>query len=291
MLRRIRLLIAALLVATAAHATDGRFEQGLLWEISRPGVAPSYLFGTMHVADPRVLALPSAVEEAFAAARTVVLEIRPDDAVARRFSESGRLGRTERLSQLVPPATFERLVEHLAEHDVGRDVADRLKPWAALLISTEHPDKGSESLDVTLYRRARAEHKRIEELESADEKIAAFDSLPRDTQVALLQRALDHHLAQGKATEEAIGVYLRGDLAALEALAWRNGGAVRGHPSHYALFEKRVVRDRSVAMARRLQPHLQCGAAFAAVGALHLHGEFGMLKLLQDEGWQIRPVR
>ena len=289
MLRRFLVLLAILFVGPGAVASE-RFTQGLLWEVSRPGVDANYLFGTMHVSDPRVLALPQEVEQAFAAARTFILELYPDEAVARRFSEASLLEGGQRLSQLVPPETFQQLVAHLAENGIEAAVADRLKPWAALLISTEHRGGNGASLDITLYARARFANKRIEELDTVEEQIAVFDSLSSDTQVALLERALAHHSRLGQAMEESIGAYLRGDLARLDALAWINGGGTRGEPSHYAQFEKKVIQDRSVIMAYRLEPHLRRGATFAAVGALHLHGETGVLKLLQDEGWSVRRL-
>lgn len=291
MLRRVLATLAGLLLWAGSHAQSGSFEQGLLWEISRPGIAPSHLFGTMHIADPRVLTLTPAVEKAFMDAHTFVLELYPDEAATLRFSQASLLEGQERLSQLVPPATFDLLVRHLAEHGIKREVADRLKPWAATQISAEHRGTRGDSLDVALYLRARVANKRIEELNSIDELIAIFDSLPRDTQIALLQRALEHHAIHGDELEESIGAYLRGDLSALDALAWRDGGGRAGEPSHYARFEKRLIQDRSILMAQRLQPHLQRGKAFVAIGALHLYGNRGILKLLQDEGWTVLPLR
>src|SRR5690606_27342316 len=47
---------------------------GLLWRVSREGIADSYLFGTMHMADPRVVSLPAAAQAAFNASSTVVIE-------------------------------------------------------------------------------------------------------------------------------------------------------------------------------------------------------------------------
>ena len=39
--------------------------KGLLWKIDKDGVEPSYLFGTIHLSDPRVLTLPKAADEAY----------------------------------------------------------------------------------------------------------------------------------------------------------------------------------------------------------------------------------
>src|SRR3546814_6360303 len=39
--------------------------QGRLWKIEGEDIQLSYVFGTMHVSDPRVLSVPYPVEEAF----------------------------------------------------------------------------------------------------------------------------------------------------------------------------------------------------------------------------------
>lgn len=61
----------AALRAEAAAVPNGK---GLLWKIEGHGQAPSFLLGTMHVTDPRVLAMPGGATEAFARAETVIVE-------------------------------------------------------------------------------------------------------------------------------------------------------------------------------------------------------------------------
>lgn len=264
------------------------FDAGLLWEVRRPGVAPSFVFGTMHVADARVTQVPLAVEAALARARILVLELHPDRAVTRRFSEGARFDDGSRLSQMLPASLFAGVSRRLAERGMRREEVDGLKPWAALLLVTA--GEGGESLDGTLYQRARSAGKRVEELESVDEQLAVFDGLPMATQVALLETAIDRHDALRTELEDNILAYLRGDLAGLAALARRNAGTGAAAQAHFAVLEKRLIHDRSVVMAHRLQMHLRRGGALAAVGALHLYGRQGILQLLQDDGWQVRPA-
>jgi len=45
--------------------------QGLLWKIERDGAKPSYLFGTMHMSDTRIVNLPEPVEKAFDTSETI----------------------------------------------------------------------------------------------------------------------------------------------------------------------------------------------------------------------------
>ncbi|MGN2393504.1 hypothetical protein ACTFO6_18685, partial [Pelomicrobium sp. G1] len=48
----------ALAEPPASAPERGGFSRGVLWNVEAKGVAPSYLFGTLHLDDDRVLALP-----------------------------------------------------------------------------------------------------------------------------------------------------------------------------------------------------------------------------------------
>ena len=53
---------------------------------------------------------------------------------------------------------------------------------------------------------------------------------------------------------------------------------------------KRVLYDRSVVMAYRMQRELRRGGAFVSLGALHLHGSRGVLALLEQDGYRTARV-
>jgi uncharacterized protein YbaP (TraB family) len=55
-------------------------------------------------------------------------------------------------------------------------------------------------------------------------------------------------------------------------------------------FQRRLVDDRNQRMVERMQPYLQQGKAFVAVGALHLPGKTGLLERLQQQGYTVTRV-
>ncbi|MCB1890549.1 MAG: TraB/GumN family protein [Rhodocyclaceae bacterium] len=277
-------------MASPVAALAQTYDRGLLWRVSQAETPASYLYGTMHLADPRLLALPPAAEAAFDRARIFVLELYPDRAVAARFAEASLLDGDMRLDAMLPEPVFVRLRAVMGAKGATTERLRQLKPWAALLLATAAPGGGGQSPDIALYARARMQNKRIEELDSVEEQIAVFDGIPLDAQLGLLEIALKRHDALAGEMEEHIATYLAGDLAGLARIARRNGGDSEAGRRHQEKLEKAIIHDRSVVMAYRLQAYLRRGGAFAAVGALHLYGPKGMLALLAEDGWTVEPV-
>lgn len=290
-MRRRDFLCAGLVVAwLPGDAVAAAYDRGLLWRIERRGVAPSFLFGTLHQRDPRLLPLPAPVEEVFGRCRTCVIELFPDEAVAARFSDAARLPAGESLERLLSPSLFAALAGHLA---AGLDPATvaRLKPWAALLLLTSLPGDGANSLDNEIFIRARYASMRIEELDSVEEQIAVFDSIPLASQLALLEAAIEFHDELPALAEASVAAWLTRDLAALQRLGQRLVARRPTLAAHQRLLEQKVVHDRSVVMAYRMQGYLRRGGAFIAVGAAHLHGPAALQSLLVGEyGWRVSRV-
>ena len=88
------------------------------------------------------------------------------------------------------------------------------------------------------------------------------------------------------------GLYLAGDVGAI-MLAMLQSSEATGLAEDSALneFERNLIDNRNHTMAERLQPFLADGNAFVAVGALHLPGEEGLVKLLPGQGYRISAVQ
>ena len=290
MRRREFLAAAALLALPLRASARERFARGLLWRVSKKGVAPSHVFGTIHVADPRLAELPAPVAKAFDAARSLMLEYLPDGYSRERFLEAAMFldGRT--LEQTIGASDFERALEHLKPIGLSREFVNKLKPWGVLLNLRNPGGADGSPLDAQLLERARARRMPLYQIEGVEEQIFTFDEFPMESQVALLRHSLAHRdelLALSARTLEA---YLAGDLSAI----WRlREEFARRHPqiaAHQAIMTKRVVYDRSVVMAFRMQRQLRRGGAFVALGALHLYGEKGVLALLAEDGYRAARV-
>jgi uncharacterized protein YbaP (TraB family) len=286
---------AACLVALAAwpasHALAEPFDRGLLWEVDRPGTPPSWVFGTLHSNDARVTALPAPVARAFARARAFAMEIYLSEFEEAAFFEAMQFDDGRRLAPLVGEETYARLREALGSAAPPEEALARTKPWAAFLRVAQQRTAGSApTLDRTLFVAARERHMTMIGLESLDEQVAALDTIPLETQLALLRHALAHRAELEAEIEPTTRAWLARDLAALVRI---NRAAAGGDPEfarHYAALTRALVDDRSALMAYRLFLPLKHGGVFVAVGALHLHGAGGLLALLREQGYHLRRV-
>lgn len=280
----------ALLLAAGAAGSQERFAQGLLWRITRQGVAPSHVFGTIHVSDARLAELPPPVRKAFDASGSLTLEFVADQYGRERFLEASMFLDRHTLEDKIGQEDFERAFEHLKPLGLSREFVNKLKPWGVLLnLRTPQPSQGV-PLDAQLQRLARERRMALHQMELVEEQVFVFDDLPMDSQVALLKHSLAHASKLAKVSERALEAYLARDLAAI----WRaQQEFVARHPEialHNAALMKRILHDRNVVMAFRMQRQLRRGKAFVALGALHLYGAKGVLALLEEDGYRVRRV-
>ena len=294
------MLLSALLTANSArvHAADAKaakaqapFSRGLLWRVSKPGVAPSYLFGTIHIADPRVLLIPEQVMQALAQAKSYAMEIQFNPAVEARFFEAAQFEDGRRLEPMIGAADYAQVQASLRLREVPEEVIARMKPWAALANLTVTPeDYAQHTLDQKLYALARARRLRTFGLEGIEEQIAVFDGIPLDTQIALLKHSLAQREHFVGLIEPTIQAWLKRDLVLLDAVHERTITRFPQMAEHYRVLYRHIVENRSVVMAHRLFMPLARGSLFVAVGVDHLHGEKGLLRSLQKHGYRVTRV-
>lgn len=288
------------LAAVRAEAAEEPNGQGLLWRVEKAGAEPSWLFGTMHMSDPRVTVLPAAAEEAFGRANAVVIETtdvldqgkmteamltRPD---LMMFTGSGSL-----------PALFSdedrAFVEAaLARRGIALAAVQKMKPWiiAAMvsLPSCEMARKaaGEPVLDVLLARRAQESGKALHGLESMVDQLDAMASLP----IGFHARGLVETLKLGDAIEDVMEsmlvLYAAGEIGAVWPFfrAMLPSG-VDEDEAGFAAFQEAMIVTRNRRMADEAAPHFEAGGAFVAVGALHLPGEDGLVELLRARNYTV----
>jgi uncharacterized protein YbaP (TraB family) len=275
-------------VAPIADKLRVAYGEGLLWKIEGRGIEPGYLFGTIHLEDPRVTRLPPVVQDVFNSATSLITEVEMHPAARARYAERMRLSQGESLQQYLEAPLYQQLV-HILDEDyaLSESVLDKLKPWAVFILLSRPPPVTGRVLDDTLRAQAVQQGKSVHGLETVDELVAVLDGLSVDDQIEILVDTVCNHDQLTGQLEALTTLYLRQDVAAMLAI---NAGSHQDE----ALFERfmeRTLYQRNRRMALRIHDWLsEEGTLFIAVGALHLAGERGILRDLEAAGYRISRI-
>ena len=284
----------------AAAIPNGK---GNFWRIEKAGTEPSFLLGTMHVTDPRVLGMPAAAAPAFDKAATVIVE--SDEIVDDKKIAASLLTRPEltmfldgkSITDILSPDNVARLEKGLKERGIPLNAVSRMKPWMlssfVALPACEFARKatGLSFLDKKLAEDAVADGKRLVGLETMVEQLTAMSELPMEFHLQALIETLELGDRMDDIMTTMTDLYVSGDIGmTMPMLKSLDPKKPEESDQGYAAFEQRIITDRNHVMAERASPELGKGNVFMAVGALHLPGEEGVVELLRSQGFKLTRV-
>lgn len=279
-----------------------------LWRIEG-AAAPrsSYLLGTAHLSHPDVLRVPRPVISALMWCDVFYNETplrlpRPQARASAGRPRGPFVGLP--LRQTLPPDLYTRADAVVRRLQPGSTLAslDKLPVWLVSLrinALVERADAGGRrnapALDVALWMLARQAGKPTAGLESHAQHSSAFDWMTPEQQLDLLRstvrRAETPAAVRGEALRRLREVYLSGDLERMREVAY---GPFERNPNEFnrRLTESLFIR-RNVVMADRIEHLMRTEpdrTHFFAVGAGHLPGDQGMLRLLAARGLTLTRV-
>lgn len=285
------LLLAGLWLPAAAQPDSGAAaptpQRGLLWKIDGAAARPSYLFGTVHSDDPRVTRLPAPVADAFGRSESFTLEAIANGEGLIQMAQAMYFHDARNLKTVLGDALYADTLRALRGRGLPADDLEKKKPWAVLMALGMPKPRSGLFLDLALQLEATKQGKATYGLETMAEQMAVFDEVPLADQVTLLSHTVAQADRFDAQFEELLNHYLARDLDGLVALETKYRPA---DGRAYAAFMDRLLRQRNLRMLERMQPRLKDGAAFIAVGALHLPGDDGLVQLLRRAGYRVTPI-
>lgn len=275
--------------------------QSIFWKIEKPGVAPSWLLGTMHLSDPRVVHLSDQAAQDFNSANAVIVE---SDEIADKNAASAKLLARPDLSMFtdgktiydfLTPEQKSMLEKQLGERGIPLAAVAKMKPWVistfVALPTCELARKaaGADFLDEKLTKEAITAGKKVVGLESLTEQLEAMASVSMQTHISGLIGVLKDPQRTKDLMETLIDLYATGRPAMIGPLS-EYMSKMDADGADMAEFEKKMVTVRNHHMADRAEATLDKGNAFMAVGALHLPGPEGLVALLRERGFTLTPI-
>jgi uncharacterized protein YbaP (TraB family) len=287
------------ILSEGAKVPNGR---GLFWKVEKGGLAPSYLLGTMHVSDPRVLKMPAGADQARAEAKTIVIE--SDEILDEKKATAALLTRPEltmftdggSIEKLLPTDDVVLLEEGLKKRGIPLAAVSRMKPWMLMAFLALPPcelarkAENAAFLDKKIATDALAAGKQVKGLETLAEQLTTMAAIPMDLHLKSLVETIKLGSRMEDVFETMTELYVSGEIGLTMPLLKAVAPDGTDDESGYGEFEELVVTKRNQLMAERVDPILAEGGAFVAVGALHLPGQEGLVELLRGYGYQVTRI-
>jgi len=116
------------------------------------------------------------------------------------------------------------------------------------------------------------------------QQLALLSGLPQKVQIAMLKQTLKDVAVADAYFDRMLKAWQSGDVLALNRL-FVDEGLKNGE------LNRVMNTDRNITMAKKVDEMLIKGCrCFVVVGAGHLGGEAGMIKLLQAKGYEIEQL-
>lgn len=290
---------------------DVPYHQGLLWRASK-GDRWITLVGTYHFGDARHDAMLARLEPAIARAAAVFVEAGPDE--ERRLTEALAADPTLMVDPVGPTlperlddSDWKLLSEAMAERGTPAVITSKLRPWYVAMMLGISPcmmeqmgEGGTQGLDHLLIAQAEAQEVPVRALEPWDTVFTLFRDLTPQQEIEMIRAALP---AAAHADDYAVTLteaYFSGDVWAIWEFgrfdAYRNSGLTRGQvDAQMKLAQDQLMDRRNQGWIAPLTSGASQAAAqgkgiVAGFGALHLPGERGVLRLLEQDGWVIERL-
>lgn len=263
-------------------------KSSLLWEITGNDLKqPSYLFGTIHIICKEDFFLPPIVTEKFTNAEQVFLELDMDDPMMiLKMMRLLQLPKGQTIKQLFGDSAFQEFDKKYKEITGSSAMMfNTFKPFMLMSMLTEKSLSCSarESYEQTFIAMAHKQKKNIKGLETIEDQVAIFDSIPDSTEIANLKSMV---LDFNKGVEEfkkLVAVYKTQDVDSMYMLTNQSPELMDA--------ENELLVKRNSKWIPVMKTNMQKTSCFFAVGAAHLGGDIGVIALLRKQGYTVRPVK
>jgi hypothetical protein len=275
----------SILCVSIAHSA----ETTSLWKVTGDGSGPSiYLAGSIHILSEDDHPLHPAFEAAYRATDDLVLEIATnDDPGSDTLAlEKGMYGKGRKISDDLSPEMYAELGKYLKGVGLPTTAMDGFRPWmAGMTISiTEIMKMGGRpelGVDTFFEERAVKDGKTVRGLETTEFQIDLFAKLNKDEQEKMLGSTLKDMASVETDFPKMVKAWREGDDATVEMMI---DDSMSGTPQ----FRKALLDNRNENWAKKINEYLKGDKdIMVIVGAAHLVGEKGLIKLLKGSGLRV----
>ena len=124
----------SLLLLLLGLSSQAAAQRGILWQIDKGRSQASFLLGTVHSDDPRIMNLPQQIKRKFTQADSFSAELKMD--MLSLLQSQGQMMMTDgrKLSDLIGQRRYKQVVRLMAERGMPEMLVQQMKPWAVVVL-------------------------------------------------------------------------------------------------------------------------------------------------------------
>ena len=275
------------------------YAKGRYFQVTKGGKS-SYFIGTLHFDDPQTRRIPKFFRDKITTADGLLVEIEMQEAaeVLIHFLSNPEMILSKdpkQLERLFSKEEYNTIVKTLVKRKIPRQHINKLEPWFIANILQDIPCTTGRGriLDREIIAFAEKRGVPVRGLETKEDLIPLLSNPSRKDAVKNIKIALAN-LEYGPDLATTVkNLYMRGEIAKIVEFGYAfarrdmdNAEVAR----IAAKFEQEILVGRNKAWMRNLLPELAKGNRVVAVGAGHLYGQSGLLRLLERRGYSVQRL-
>ena len=272
---------------------DGLDAHPAIWKLDN-GEAQVYFVGSIHLLPPELKWYGGLIEEVMAKTDEVVFEVNmtPDKvALSQKITiENGMLAGDDLLSNHLTVEEYSFLLERASEYGIPPTSIVNFKPWFASIalsvsaVIKEGWDPGS-GVDKFIQKIAIDRNIHISELETLEKQMETLWNHPIEIQAEMLRDTLDQLRDIKGLTLDTVNSWANGDIDQMEETFLE---PMKEQPEIFA----RLVIERNDNWMPVIEGLISKEQTTLIVaGTAHFIGENGVIKLLEDAGYNVKRVQ
>ena len=283
---RYALLLFTLFISLFSNAQE--LEKSLLWKISGNGLKkPSYLFGTIHLTCDS--SLDANTLNALEATEQLYLELDMDDkSIQMQMMKLMMMKDGAKLSTLLSPEDFKILDEFMKKNlNMSAKLFDSFKPFMiSSMLFPKMLDCKSKSVESELMKITKEQNEEIFGLEIAEDQMKVFDEISYQDQAEELLKTVKDNLEKDKKEfNEMMAIYQNKDIEGMLKMMSDSDNKITSENQDI------LLNDRNKKWIPIMIKIIKDKPTFFGVGAGHLAGENGVIKLLRKKGYKVEAVK
>ncbi len=264
-------------------------ENGILWKISGNNVKETcYLFGTMHIIEKEYFLFPKKLKKIVERSEVLMMELAgmPDPVEAMEYVvlEEGSFFDFFTKEQTDTILSW-ALDSFGIDEPAFRTGFSKMKPFVVMQLATPIYFSGeTESYERTLNAIASENEIEVLGLETMAQQMALFDSLSNQQQVEMLMQTIRDGDKGVEIVKQMQQIYTIQNVDALFQFIADSDGVIQNE-------QQKFLDDRNQNWIPKIIEQMAKTTTFVAVGAGHLGGPNGVIRLLEKEGYILTPIK